>query len=193
MEILTIILAIVVLVFIGLLIFKKEWFISLFGNSITGKVEKKKRIEGEIEVLKKEQKVKVEETTKAYDVRKASELDSITAQINNYKAQIKNLEKAKQDRADMLAEELKVDIDKVVNSYDRKIISKQNQAKKLGYYIDAEQKNIEDVIDPDQPNAPTAETKRPVGFRAEDAIVPTTKPSTKKRGRPRKTTTTKSK
>lgn len=150
-----IILVLVIVALLALIVFKKEWLMQMFGNSITAKVEHKKKIEGEVEVLKKEQKVKVEETTKAYDVKKASELDSITAQINNYKAQIKNLEKAKEDRAEMLDQEKKVDIDKVVNNYNRKIISKQNQAKKLGYYIDAEQKNIEDVIDPDQPNAPT--------------------------------------
>lgn len=138
-----------------LMIFRKDWLMQMFGNSITSKVERKKRLEGEVEVLKKEQKVGVEETIKKFDVKKATELDSITAQINNYKAQIKNLEKAKQDRSEMLSEELKVEVDKVTNIYNRKIIAKQNQAKKLGYYIDAEQKNIEDVIDPDQPNAPT--------------------------------------
>lgn len=155
MIVLTIILSVVIIALVALIVFKKEWLMQMFGNSITSKVERKKKIEGEVEVLKKEQKVKLEETIKAYDVKKASILDSITAQINNYKAQIKNLEKAKQDKSEMMNEELKVDIDKVTNIYNRKIISKQNQAKKLGYYINAEQKNIEDVIDPDQPNAPT--------------------------------------
>lgn len=154
MIVLIVILSVLVVGLIALMIFKREWFISLFGNSITSKVEKKKKIEGDVEVLKKEQKVKTEETIKDFEVRKATTLDSITAQINSLKAQIKNLEKAKEDRAEMLDQELKVEIDKVINSYNRKIISKQNQAKKLGYYIDAEQKNIQDVIDPYQPNAP---------------------------------------
>lgn len=127
----------------------------IFGNSITRKVESKKRIEGEIEVLKKQQKVKAESTVKEYNSKKALTIDSINAQINNYKAQIKNLEQLKKDKEEMYDKEMRVAVDKVMNDYDRKIIAKINKAKKLGYYIDAEQKNIQDVITPDQPNAPT--------------------------------------
>lgn len=142
-------------VVVYLSLFKKDLF---FGNSITSKVEKRKRILGEVEVLKKEQKVKYDETLKSYDVRKAEAVDAINAQINSYKALIKNLEVEKVNKGEMLDQERKVALDKVNNSYDQRIVSKQNQAKKLGYYIDAEQKNIEDVIEPDQPNAPTAPT-----------------------------------
>lgn len=127
----------------------------IFGNSITRKVENKKRIEGEIEVLRKQQKVKAESTVKEYNSKKALTIDSINAQINNYKAQIKNLEQLKKDKEEMYDKEMRVAVDKVMNDYDRKIIAKINKAKKLGYYIDAEQKNIQDVITPDQPNAPT--------------------------------------
>lgn len=150
-------LIILLLVLIGVVVylslFKRDLF---FGNSITSKVEKRKRILGEVEVLKKEQKVKYDETLKSYDVRKAEAVDAINAQINSYKALIKNLEVEKVNKGEMLDQERKVALDKVNNSYDQRIVSKQNQAKKLGYYIDAEQKNIEDVIEPDQPNAPTA-------------------------------------
>lgn len=127
----------------------------VFGNTITRKVESKKRIEGEIEVLRKQQKVKAESTVKEYNSKKALTTDSINAQINNYKAQIKNLEQLKKDKEEMYDKEMRVAVDKVMNDYDRKIIAKINKAKKLGYYIDAEQKNIQDVITPDQPNAPT--------------------------------------
>lgn len=127
----------------------------VFGNTITRKVESKKRIEGEIEVLRKQQKVKAESTVKEYNSKKALTIDSINAQINNYKAQIKNLEQLKKDKEEMYDKEMRVAVDKVMNDYDRKIIAKINKAKKLGYYIDAEQKNIQDVITPDQPNAPT--------------------------------------
>lgn len=127
----------------------------IFGNSITRKVESKKRIEGEIEVIRKQQKVKAESTVKEYNSKKALTIDSINAQINNYKAQIKNLEQLKKDKEEMYDKEMRVAVDKVMNDYDRKIIAKINKAKKLGYYIDAEQKNIQDVITPDQPNAPT--------------------------------------
>ena len=126
----------------------------IFGNSITRKVESKKRIEGEIEVLRKQQKVKAESTVKEYNSKKALTIDSINAQINNYKAQIKNLEQLKKDKEEMFEKEMRVAVDKVINDYDRKIINKINKAKKLGYYIDAEQRNIQDVIKPDQPNAP---------------------------------------
>lgn len=131
----------------------------IFGNSITRKVESKKRIEGEIEVLKKQEKVKSEATVKEYTSKKTLTIDSINAQIINLRAQIKNLEQQKQDKEEMFEKELKVAIDKVMNDYDRKIIAKQNKAKKLGYYIDAEQRNIEDVINPDQPNAPASKKK----------------------------------
>lgn len=127
----------------------------VFGNTITRKVESKKRIEGEIEVLRKQQKVKAESTVKEYNSKKALTTDSINAQINNYKAQIKNLEQLKKDKEEMYDKEMRVAVDKVMNDYDRRIIAKINKAKKLGYYIDAEQKNIQDVITPDQPNAPT--------------------------------------
>ena len=131
----------------------------IFGNSVTRKVESKKRIEGEVEVLKKQQKVKVEGTIKNYNAKKTSAIDSINAQINNYRAQIKNLEQQKKDQEEMYDKEMKVAVDKVINDYNRKIIAKQNKAKKLGYYIDAEQKNIQDVIEPSQPNAPTSKIK----------------------------------
>lgn len=126
----------------------------IFGNTITRKVESKKRIEGEVEVLKKQQKVKSESTVKDYNAKKTLAIDSINAQINNYKAQIKNLEQLKKDKEEMFEKEMRVAVDKVINDYDRKIINKINKAKKLGYYIDAEQRNIQDVIKPDQPNAP---------------------------------------
>ena len=56
----------------------------------------------------------------------------------------------------MLDEQKKVAWDKVVNDFDAKIMSKQNDVKKLSRFIDAEQKNIDDVINPDKPNVPQA-------------------------------------
>lgn len=126
-----------------------------FGNSITYRVERKKKIEGQVEVLKKEQKVKVDETTKEFEVKKSVILDSLNANIAACRAQIKALEQEKKDKDELLEQEKKVAIDKVLNMYNAKITSKQNEAKKLGYYIDAEKRNIQDVIDPSQPNAPT--------------------------------------
>ena len=98
----------------------------IFGNSITRKVESKKRIEGEIEVLRKQQKVKAESTVKEYNSKKALTIDSINAQINNYKAQIKNLEQLKKDKEEMYDKEMRVAVDIVMNDYDRNIIAKIN-------------------------------------------------------------------
>lgn len=126
----------------------------MFKSSIVKKVEKQQRLEAEAEILKKQQKVKVESLIKEYANRKAEMQDSLDAQINSYKAQIVSLTQAKKDRAEILDEELKVAIDQVTSDYNQRIVAKQNQAKSLGHYIAAEQKNIEDVINPDQPNAP---------------------------------------
>ena len=152
----------------------------IFGNPITRKVETKKKIEGQVEVLKKEQKVKVEEKTKEYEVKKKVVMDDTTAATNMYKARIASLEKEKKDKVEMLDKELKVEINKVINRYDQLIVSKQNKAKKLGYYIDAEQQNIQDVINPDQPNAPTDVT-RPLGFETKQVLLEEEKKPTKKK------------
>lgn len=154
MVALLIILIILVAGLICLMIFKREWLNSLFGNSITDKVEKKKKIEGEVEVLKKEQKVASEAIIQDYDNKKTSTTDTINAQINALQAQIASLKNDKVTKCALLDEERKVALDKCINDYDRKIVSKQNQVKRLTRYIDAEQKNMDDVIHPDQPNAP---------------------------------------
>lgn len=130
----------------------------LFGNSITRKVEKKKRIDGEVEVLKKQQKVQCEAVIKDYDERKQAVIDSINAQIVSLEAQIEALKTSKESRCALLDEERKVALDKTINEYDLKIVSRQNESKKLSHYIDAENRSIQDVITPDQPNAPTSKS-----------------------------------
>lgn len=134
-----------------------------FGNPVVRKEEKRQRIVGEVEVLKKQQKVEVERITKEYAVKQANTVDAIDAQIGSLKAQIASLNQEKKDKVNILAEELKVEIDKTINDYDSKIIAKKNKAKKLGYLIDAERKSEEDAINPDQPNAPTE--KPTMGFK----------------------------
>ena len=126
----------------------------LFRNNIVMKAEKQRRIVGEVEVLKKQQKVEVEKTTKQYAAKKVNMENTIDAQIASLEAQIASLKNSKKAQAELFAEELKVALDKVINLYDRKIVNKTNQAKKLGYFIDAERRNQEDVLNPDQPNAP---------------------------------------
>ena len=136
----------------------------IFGNGVVRKVEKKKRVEGEVEVLKKQQKVQTENVINTYEQRKASVVDNTNAQINALQAQIVALKNSKETKCKLLDEEKKVAIDKVINEFDQKIVSKSNYAKKLGYLITAEQKNLQDVVSPDQPNAPTEHKQNPIGF-----------------------------
>lgn len=159
MVVVTVILSLLVVSLILLAIFKKEWLLSIFGNSVVGKVEKKKKIEGEIEVLKKQQKVEIENIIKTYDQKKANLIDTTNAQIGSLQAQIAALKANKETQTNVLNEEKKVDIDRKTNEYNQKIVSKTNQSKKLGYLIEAEQKNLADVISPNQPNQPTEQPK----------------------------------
>ena len=127
---------------------------NLFNNNITQRVEKKNRIDGEIEVLKKKQKVKSEEILHDYEDKKQSTVDQINATINSLQAQITSLKASKATKCQMLDEQRKVELDKVINEFDNKIINKQNKSKKLARYIEADCNNINDNIAPQQPNAP---------------------------------------
>ncbi len=127
---------------------------SLFKNSITYKVEKKRKLEAEVELLKKQQKVEVEKCSKKYATSLAEEQDAIEQQISMLKAQIEVLKTTKTNRISILNEEKKVEMDRIIKNFDLKIISKQNQVKKLGHLIDAELLNEQDVINPDKPNSP---------------------------------------
>jgi hypothetical protein len=68
-------------------------------------------------------------------------------------------------------------LDETINEFDRKIVNKTNKAKKLGYLVEAEQKNIEDVINPQQPNAP----RTPIAEATEVKAIK--KPTTKKKSK----------
>ena len=72
----------------------------LFGNSVIRKVERKRKLEGEIEVLKKQQKVEIEKISKLIDEKKANLADSIDAQVAALNAQINNLKKQKVTQKD---------------------------------------------------------------------------------------------
>ena len=80
---------------------------SLFKNSITYKVEKKRKLEAEVELLKKQQKVEVEKCTKKYATSLAEEQDAIEQQISMLKAQIEVLKTTKTNRVSILNEEKK--------------------------------------------------------------------------------------
>lgn len=125
------------------------------GNNVTRKVEKKGRIEGQIKVLQNEQKAKAEAVVTEYNQKKIDSDDSINAQIVALQARIESLKIEKETQKTLLDKEQKVKLEKVINHFDVKIISKQNQVKRLGRYIDAERANIDDVMNqPSRPNEP---------------------------------------
>lgn len=189
-----IIIAIVLVSLIAVLILRKVgMFEFVFGNSITRKVEKRRRMIGEIEVLKKQQKVKCEEILKTFAQDKADLAAKTDAEINSLQAQILSLKEHKKTQTALLDEREKVVIDETINKFDQMIVNKQNQVKRLNRYIDAEQKNIEDVINPDTPNAPAVQESRIMGFRDSEPTevktstkttkttkIPTTKKASKK-------------
>lgn len=124
------------------------FFEGLFGNSIIKKVEKHNRLIGDIEVLKKQQKVSSEAVLKTYAMKKRNLNNSVDADIAKLTAQIAALKEHRTSQIELLDEERKVTLDRTINDYDRKITSKYNKAKKLEHLIQAEQKNMEDVINP---------------------------------------------
>lgn len=118
----------------------------LFGNDVVSKVEKKEKIEGQIEVLKKEQTVKFENKVKEYETRKTNAGNSIEAQINNLQAQIRSLRASKDSQIELIQKELTVELDKIVNKYSQKITKKENAKNRLANLIVAENKNLTEVI-----------------------------------------------
>lgn len=132
---------------------------NIFGNTLTRRVEKKKKIEGEIEVLKKEQKVHFERAIKNANARKETLNNEIENSILLYQTKIKELQSQKERQNFLNDEELKVTLDQINNEYNRKIITKINQAKNIEHLIEAERKSQEDILIPYQPNTATPKEK----------------------------------
>ena len=131
----------------------------IFGNTITRKVERVSKMCGEVEVLKKQQKVKSEAVCKKHEVKKSQMIDSANVKIATLKSLITALNSEKKAQLELIDKELKVEIDKVINRFNLKIIAKQHKINALNNNITAERKNIDDVMNPENPNAPI-ETKR---------------------------------
>ena len=157
-------------------------FETLFRDSITRKVEKKRKLEGEIALLKKQQKVKSEAVIKDYDKKKVEMVNNINAEIIAYKANIDTLTTSISVQSGLLEQEKKVELDKVINDFDQRIIAKQNKLKRVINFIDAEKKNMQDVISTELPNAPqqVVKTEEPKKILLET----TSKKQITKRGRP---------
>ncbi len=149
----------------------------IFGNTVTRKVEKKNKIDGQVEVLKKKQKVESEKIIHEYEDKKTATIDNITATINALQAQIASLKISKDTKCQMLDEERKVKLDKIINDFNIKIVNKQNQSKRLTRYIEAEMRNMEDATSHPQPNAPTTQSTSAIGFIADTKTKSTSKKS----------------
>lgn len=126
-----------------------------FKNKITKMVEKTNKLSGEIEVLKKQQKVKAESLIKENADKKTFYTNAGEATIANYKVQIEIIKNNIKLRCSIYDQELKVNLDKACNGFDGKILKKTNQLNRLRNLIEAEQKNNEDLIKPLMVNAPT--------------------------------------
>ena len=166
MVVAVVILAILLVAVGVLLIVKRDMFTSIFGGSITRMVEKQKKINGEIEVLKKQQKVKSEEVIKEAATKKKALSDAVEANIQALQAQISSLKEQKKTKTALIDESTKVELDKVINDFDQKIVAKKNQSKRLTHLIGAEKMNMEDILSPELPNAP--QPINPMGFAGQE-------------------------
>ena len=129
--------------------------LNIFKSKITRMVEKSKRLQGEVEVLKKQQKVKVENELKECESRKTQYTNTTNATIAAYKASIKSAELSIKAECSKYDQECKVEVDKIMNEYDSKILAKLNELNRTKNLIDAENKNNMDVMKPLMVNAPT--------------------------------------
>ena len=129
-------------------------FEKLFRTGIQRHVEKKSKLENEIEVLRTQQKVKSEIIIADYDSKKAQHQNNIDAQISALQNEIENLKVLRATQTTSLDKEKVVQLKKVDNEFDAKILTKQNEIKKLSNLINKEQKDMEDLVSPLKPNAP---------------------------------------
>ena len=102
----------------------------LFKNNVIRQVERKQKLEGEVEVLKKQQKVESEKIIKDFAAKKIALADSIQAQIGALQAQIASLKNQKTAQLELLDEQKKVTLDKKIHDYDNQIICKRKKVKK---------------------------------------------------------------
>ena len=99
----------------------------LFKNNVIRQVERKQKLEGEVEVLKKQQKVESEKIIKDFAAKKIALADSIQAQIGALQAQIASLKNQKTAQLELLDEQKKVTLDKKIHDYDNQIICKETK------------------------------------------------------------------
>lgn len=129
-------------------------FDKLFKTNFQRHVERKARVENEIEVLKTQQKVKTENVIAEYNSKKTQHENNVDAQISALKNQIENLKVSRKTQVEAFEKEKIVALKKVDNEFDAKILAKKNEVKKLTNLIEKEQKDMEDFVNPEKSNAP---------------------------------------
>ena len=154
-------------------------------SPIQRSVEKTNKLQHDIEVLKTQQKVKYENIIADFESRKTQYSNNTDAQIAALKNQIANLEVLKITQIQAYEKEKTVELKKVDNEFDQKILEKTNEVKKLGNLIQKEQRDMEDIVEPTKSNAPKDNRKvlnetYTIGFSS-DKIKKTVKKSKAKK------------
>lgn len=126
----------------------------LFKTSIQRHVERKAKVENQIQVLKTQQKVKSENVVSEYNSKKVQHENTVDAQIAALENQIENLRVSKTTQVEAFEKEKTVALKKVDNYFDARILAKQNEVKKLSNLIEKEQKDMKDLVQPQKSNAP---------------------------------------
>lgn len=126
----------------------------LFKTSIQRHVERKAKVENQIQVLKTQQKVKSENVVSEYNSKKVQHENTIDAQIAALENQIENLKVSKTTQVEAFEKEKTVALKKVDNYFDARILEKENEVMKLANLIDKEQKDMRDLVQPKKSNAP---------------------------------------
>lgn len=147
----------------------------IFSSLMTRRIQKRQKLEGQVEVLKKQQKLASERKVKEYDLKKQNLKLNTEQQIAEYEKEIKELKSEKERQDYLLAEQQKVELDEIINKYDQKITKKNNDIKKLGHLIDAERQSQEDILNPDQPNTLTQTTRKTLMEEVEEIETKTKK------------------
>lgn len=123
-------------------------------SPIQRSVEKVNKLQNDIEILKTQQKVRYENIIADFESRKTQYSNNTDAQIAALENQIANLKVLKVTQVQAYEKEKTVELKKVDNEFDQKILQKTNEVKKLCNLIAKDQQDMLDIMDPTQPNAP---------------------------------------
>lgn len=119
----------------------------LFKDKVVLKVEKKKKLENAIELLKKEKQIQFETIVKDFDMQKINLSTDVETQIKALEAQINCLRQELKAQLALIQKRSVIELDKVINEYDQRISIKENELNKLLNLIEADKKSLNQVID----------------------------------------------